>query len=250
MLSNLAETKNILAIVCIAVAAASTAGFFQIRKEMKEIASYQAQGAQFLASSTAFETERQRLTFFLRDLILSYWSEDERSRGGYDRAFSIAEVIASESYKYPYRRPYENASLIASILAHESGFRDSLRSETGSMGMPQFTRSTARMTARMMGLEYSPEMLLDCKVSIRMQAVLLDVLHESYDGDLNKVLSVYNLGKVDDSSKYVPMVRGTMDKILRGYHSYRLVVAGVTVGSAPVSAQDSSNVKDGGIKSE
>lgn len=230
-------SRYLFPLICLAMAAATAAGLYQIRKDMVALSSYQAQEAQFLASSHTFETERQRLTFFLRDLILSYWNKDEKARGGYDRAFHIADVIVSESYKYPYRAPHENAALLSAILAHESGFRDSLKSETGSSGMPQFTRGTARMTARMLGLEYSPEMLLDCRVSIRMQAALLDVLHESYPGDLDKVLSVYNLGRVDDSSKYVPMVRGTMEGFLRRYSTYRMTVAGIPVGSAAGAAE-------------
>lgn len=236
-------SRYMLSVICLALVAVTASGLYQIRKDMLALSSYQAQEAQFLASSHTFETERQRLTFFLRDLILSHWSKEERSRGGYDRAFLIADVIASESYKYPYRSPAENAALFAAILAHESGFRDSLRSETGSSGMPQFTRGTARMTARMMGLEYSPEMLLDYRVSIRMQAVLLDVLHESYPDDISKVLSVYNLGKVDDSSTYVPVVRSAMEGILVRYSSYRLSVAGVPVATSAPDTSSTSGKK-------
>lgn len=205
--------------------------------ELSKIKEYQAQEAQFLMSVPSFETERQRLTLYIRDIILAEWKRIKYPAGSYDRAYEVANCIVGEAVKYPYIPASEMSVLMAAVLKQESSYRDSLVSSSGARGMSQFLRSTGRVMLKVIGIEYSPEVFYDFKVTIRIQAVLFDILHASYDGRKDLILADYkggppqaeywrtNKALADTATRaYVPEVLETYNKYLDGLKTYKAVL--------------------------
>lgn len=202
--------------------------------ELAKIRENQTKEAQFLMSIPSFETERQRLTLYVRDVIKEKWDSIYYRAGTYDRAYDIASVIMEEAVKYPYAPAHETALFSAAVLSQESAFLDTLVSVVGAKGMPQFMPSTARTIFRIVGMEYQDSLLQNYRVSIRMQAVLLDILHATYGGDRQLMLADYHGGpwqvyyyktkspKLDPvTTKYVPEVMGRYKKYLDTYKTYK-----------------------------
>ena len=224
-------------------------GHFEINK-IKEA---QTQEAQFLMSSVDFATEQQKLTLFVRDVIMDEWTRIKFKDGGYDKAFSIAIADVREATKYPYMSLPEMALLITSVQYQESRFNaEALNDASGASGIGQFVPSTGRIMARVLGIEYSDTLLFNAETSIRMQGAYLDILLASHDRDVELALAEYNYGpngplywRKDKSKlspealKYIPEVSSRYKGYLEAYKTYRVSLK----ASAPEAATTAKKEK-------
>ena len=101
-----------------------------------------------------------------------------------------AILLAPTAYRDHVRRAAEKYSLseelLHAVMAVESGFRPTARSEKGAMGLMQLMPDTARdMYVRDV---WSPEQNIDGG------ARYLRILANQYEGDLVKTLAAYNAG--------------------------------------------------------
>ena len=225
-------TTTLLALFLAAIAW----GVLKGHKDLAQIKEAQTQEAHFLIATVDFATEQQRLMLFTRDIIFEEWKRI-KYKGNYDKAFAIASAIVKEATKYPYMSVEEYALFMVSIQYQESRFQDTARSPMDALGIAQFTQSTGRMMARIIGVEFSDSLLCNADAAIRMQAVFLDILLTSNKNNFELVAAEYNGGNngpwywehdksklSNETLKYVPEVMNRYKGYLESYKTYRVTL--------------------------
>ena len=69
-----------------------------------------------------------------------------------------------------------------------------LRSHAGASGLMQIMPSTARWTARKIGVDYSPEMITDPNTNLRLGTGYLKLVLDAFDGSQALAAAAYNAG--------------------------------------------------------
>ena len=85
--------------------------------------------------------------------------------------------------------------LIAAVIRVESNFRPDVTSSKGARGLMQVLPDTGQHAAASLGLrEYTPDMLFDPQMNIRLGTWYLSLLMAEFEGDLSLALAAYNGG--------------------------------------------------------
>jgi len=184
---------------------------------------------QFLMSTIDWETKRQKLILFMRDVIINEWGRCGRDLD-YNKAYLIAEADMVESEKYPHIDPL----FLLAMQWKESSFIDTIKSSMGAVGLMQIMPATGRLLAGFFGMQYSDLILKNMRTSIRFGAKYIDVLYAQY-GNMEVVLAAYNGGfwqahyyqsekdkLAAETSAYIPTIMSKMEEYKEGLKSYRL----------------------------
>lgn len=100
------------------------------------------------------------------------------------------EVIAGAAVEYGI-----DPHLICAVIFCESSFRATAESPAGARGLMQIMPSTGEWLAGKMGIDgFSPEILFEPGINIRMGCRYLRFLLDRYDGSLKTALAAYNAG--------------------------------------------------------
>jgi soluble lytic murein transglycosylase len=132
----------------------------------------------------------------LIDLVRGYGDQDTSmriARGAAQRGFILPQRA------YPYRTPPQvlgapEAALVLAITRQESGFDPLVRSSVGARGMMQLMPATAQITARKMGVDYSPAMLDEPDYNMRLGSSFLGQLVGQFSGSYVMAVAGYNAG--------------------------------------------------------
>lgn len=118
-----------------------------------------------------------------------------------DSAYQEEVRAAAEKYNLP-------PELLHAVMAVESGFRPTVVSEKGAVGLMQLMPDTARdMHVRN---SWSPS------ENIHGGARYLRTLANKYDGDLVKTLAAYNAGpEAVNRAKGIPRIQETQDYVIK-----------------------------------
>jgi soluble lytic murein transglycosylase-like protein len=107
-------------------------------------------------------------------------------------AYHYADMVLKASEKYPSLEPL----MFLSIGIVESGFDAQAVSAADARGLYQIWPSTGRMLSRVLGWEYTDEMLFDPEKNTELAALYLDILFSAYN-DERLVLAEYNGGPLN-----------------------------------------------------
>ena len=80
------------------------------------------------------------------------------------------------------------------LIRQESRFITDVRSHVGASGLMQLMPATARWTARKIGLEYTPSMITDRDVNLRLGATYFKLVLDDFGGSLAMAAAAYNAG--------------------------------------------------------
>ncbi len=123
-----------------------------------------------------------------REMILAIVREYRRSTSA--QLETLADAIYEESV-----RAAVDPLLVASIVAKESSFRDSVVSPAGAVGLMQLRPAVADDLADRLDLEWSgPESLNSPSINVRLGILYYKELMDRFDGDAAKALTAYNFG--------------------------------------------------------
>lgn len=104
--------------------------------------------------------------------------------------FPYADIIRAEAAANRLD-PY----VVAGLIRRESLFQPRAVSSAGAIGLMQVMPNTGRALARSEGIpNFTPELLKDPEVNVRLGTIYLRQQMERYDGRLPRVLSAYNAG--------------------------------------------------------
>ncbi|CAN7304252.1 lytic transglycosylase domain-containing protein [Phenylobacterium sp. LjRoot219] len=200
----------------------------------------------------------------LIDLVRGYGDQDTSmkiARGAAQRGFILPQRA------YPYRTPPQvmgapEPALVLAITRQESGFDPLVRSGVGARGMMQLMPATAQITARKMGVDYSPSMLDEPDYNMRLGSSFLGQLVGQFSGSYVMAVAGYNAGpgrppqwaaycgdprggSTDpiDFIECIPFseTRNYVMRVMEGVQVYRAKLNG---GSTPISL--SADLKRGG----
>lgn len=151
-------------------------------------------------------------------------------------------------YPFPYRdlitaeaeRNGLDPYLVAAVIKTESNFNPRARSDQGAVGLMQVMPDTARWAAgQMQWRDFSPEMLEQPEVNIKIGTWYLAELKREFSGDIILALAAYNGGRGNvrewlktnrwsgerttlDQIPF-PETREFVKKVLRNYQRYRWI---------------------------
>ena len=174
--------------------------------------------------------------------LLRLYFQDVIEKGGDDIPKSFWEQA------YPYRflewvkrqtpitaDPY----LVAAVTREESAFDPRAVSKVGALGLMQLMPFTAEWAAQRVGLKsFSPDLLLDEAVNIRLGAWYLQHLVEQFDGNVVLAVASYNagpeavgrwtekgVGEMDEFIESIPFneTRHFTKRVIRSYNEYRRI---------------------------
>jgi soluble lytic murein transglycosylase len=80
------------------------------------------------------------------------------------------------------------------LIRQESRFIVNAQSEVGASGLMQVMPATAKWTAKKIGLPFSPEMISDRAVNIKIGTNYLKLVLDSFDGSAALATAAYNAG--------------------------------------------------------
>jgi len=83
---------------------------------------------------------------------------------------------------------------VAGLIRQESMFHAEIRSVAGAVGLMQLMPATAREVAGTLGIRYSPEVLNDPEVNVRLGTTYLASMLSRFQGRAEDALSAYNAG--------------------------------------------------------
>ncbi|MDP2007534.1 MAG: transglycosylase SLT domain-containing protein [Rubrivivax sp.] len=86
------------------------------------------------------------------------------------------------------------ASVLFGLIRQESRFITDARSGVGASGLMQLMPATARWTAKKIGLAFTPGMVNDPQVNLRLGAAYLKRVLDEFDGSLAMAAAAYNAG--------------------------------------------------------
>jgi len=139
-------------------------------------------------------------------------------------AESLPAVVARQVYPLEHEQAIRETAarkgldpaLIAAVIYQESGFRDTVVSERGAVGLMQLLPTTAEDVARRTGgVAFEPGDLEDPALNIRYGSDQLRYLLELYDGDVAAALAAYHAGP------------GNVDRWLRAAGAEELELAAI-----------------------
>lgn len=207
---------------------------YRVSEELKAIRESQTQETQFLTATLDYQTRKQKLTLYIRDIILNTWKRTGIKRG-YQEAYVIAKATVNEADKYPYWDVEEYALFLTAQQKQESNFKNDAESPVGALGISQFMPATARTISSILQLEYSKDIFYDISTCIRMQATYMDIILKSHDKDMGAALAEYNGGpraaymyKIKspklyaETAKYVPEILARKKKYEADYKNYKV----------------------------
>jgi membrane-bound lytic murein transglycosylase MltF len=142
---------------------------------------------QELNAGISFDSRRRQLLLGIRDEIMRV-----NSRVSLGQAYEFAELLLKATEKYPSVDPL----LFLAVGIVESGFNPGATSVVEARGLYQIWPATGRLLARVLGREYSDEMLYDPATNTEMAALYLDILSSTYH-DERMVLAEYNGGPIN-----------------------------------------------------
>jgi soluble lytic murein transglycosylase len=87
-----------------------------------------------------------------------------------------------------------DAAVVYGLIRQESRFITDVRSHVGASGLMQLMPETARWTARKIGLTYTPAMINDSSVNLRLGAAYLKLVLDDFGGSLALATAAYNAG--------------------------------------------------------
>lgn len=118
-------------------------------------------------------------------------------------AESVPAVVARQLYPLEHEQAIRETAarkrldpaLVAAVIYQESGFRETVVSESGAIGLMQVTPGTAEDIARRTGAVcFETGDLEDPEINIRYGSDQLSYLLELYDGDEAAALAAYHAG--------------------------------------------------------
>jgi len=112
------------------------------------------------------------------------------------------EVDMAQRFPTPFRSEVVDASrqigldaaYVYGLIRQESRFIMNAQSEVGASGLMQVMPATARWTAKKIGLPFTPEMISDRAVNIRIGTSYLKLVLDSFDGSAALAAAAYNAG--------------------------------------------------------
>jgi len=138
--------------------------------------------------------------------------------------FILASLFLKEQHKIKYvneiKKVCKNENIdIATVLAIakvESGFRETVVSKKGAVGMMQIMPSTAKWIIEYKKIDMPNYNLKNYKDNIRIGVIYYKSLYKIFNGDVEKSLAAYNAGpsrvvngkwkKIEETRKYVEKV--------------------------------------------
>jgi soluble lytic murein transglycosylase len=113
-----------------------------------------------------------------------------------------SEIDLSQRYPTPYKdeilaRAQElgiDAPYVMGLIRQETRFMTTLRSSVGAAGLMQLMPATARWTAKKIGLDYSPDMITDPGVNLKLGTGYLKHVLDAFDGSQAMAAAAYNAG--------------------------------------------------------
>ncbi|HXV65522.1 MAG TPA: lytic transglycosylase domain-containing protein [Vicinamibacteria bacterium] len=142
---------------------------------------------QVLNVGISLDSRRKQLLLGIRDEIMRV-----NSRVSLGQAYESAELLLKATEKYPSVDPL----LFLAVGIVESGFNPGATSVAEARGLYQIWPATGRLLTRVLGWEYSDEMLYDPATNTEMAARDLDILSSIYH-DKRMVLAEYNDGPIN-----------------------------------------------------
>lgn len=112
------------------------------------------------------------------------------------------EVDMAQRFPTPFRSEVVEASrqigldpaYVYGLIRQESRFIMNAQSEVGASGLMQVMPATARWTAKKIGLAFTPEMISDRAVNIKIGTSYLKLVLDSFDGSAALATAAYNAG--------------------------------------------------------
>jgi soluble lytic murein transglycosylase len=112
------------------------------------------------------------------------------------------EIDLEQRFPMPYRDDVTAAAreigidpaYVYGLIRQESRFIMDTRSQVGASGLMQLMPSTARWTARKIGLPYSPEQINDRSVNLKLGTTYLKLVLDDFDGSQPMAAAAYNAG--------------------------------------------------------
>ncbi len=112
------------------------------------------------------------------------------------------EINLAQRFPTPFRREMQararetgiDAAYVYGLIRQESRFVMDARSSVGASGLMQLMPATARWTAKKIGLRYSPEMITDRDVNLKIGTQYLRLILEDFEGSQTLSAAAYNAG--------------------------------------------------------
>jgi soluble lytic murein transglycosylase len=113
-----------------------------------------------------------------------------------------AEVDIAQRYPTPYRdqivaRAQElglDPHYVLGLIRQETRFMATLRSHAGASGLMQLMPATARWTARKLGVDFTPDMINDPNVNLKLGTGYLKYVLDAFEGSQAMAAAAYNAG--------------------------------------------------------
>jgi len=117
----------------------------------------------------------------------------DRTRGEVDMAQRFPTPLR-EQVLAQARQAGIDPAVVYGLIRQESRFIMDVRSHVGASGLMQLMPETARWTARKIGLPYTPAMINDSSVNLRLGAAYLKLVLDDFGGSLAMATAAYNAG--------------------------------------------------------
>jgi soluble lytic murein transglycosylase len=113
-----------------------------------------------------------------------------------------SEIDLSQRYPIPYKDQIAERArelgmdphYVQGLIRQETRFMATLRSHAGASGLMQVMPATARWTARRIGLQYTPDMIHDPSVNLRLGTGYLKMVLDAFEGSQALAAAAYNAG--------------------------------------------------------
>jgi hypothetical protein len=165
-----------------------------LREELAGIKETQTISSHYLMATISHNEARQKKVLFIKDFIDSNWIDLKRcvnkcEKPSPQQSFDIADQIVKMGEVYPDLDPL----LLMCLQWKESKFNTFAKSPVGALGISQIMPSTGRMLAKMLGIAYEKDILLDFKTNTNLSAEYLNTLYKEHRR-WDVVLAEYNGG--------------------------------------------------------
>ena len=113
-----------------------------------------------------------------------------------------SEIDLAQRFPTPFRQDVVGAArrigldpaYVYGLIRQESRFIMDARSHVGASGLMQLMPGTARWTARKIGLDFTPEMINDRDVNLRLGTAYLKLVLDDFGGSAAMAAAAYNAG--------------------------------------------------------
>ncbi len=117
----------------------------------------------------------------------------DRTRGEVDMAQRFPTPLREQVLAQAHQVGIDPA-VVYGLVRQESRFIMDVRSHVGASGLMQLMPETARWTARKIGLPYTPAMINDSSVNLRLGTAYLKLVLDDFGGSLAMATAAYNAG--------------------------------------------------------